>query len=184
MDAPSRRYQEVMQHFRSYASAERIELTPLPATMRQIEEAEQALGAVFPNSFRWYQLEFGYLRRSPLEIYGVHDPEPTNLTIVGINIDNRTELYPRLPIHLIAFSDSGGGDLLCFDTSRREGNECPVVWWDHENDEEQEPEEAAPSFLDWMESELRELAAEERGSLLDNLPYKHWIDTWFRRDKE
>ena len=67
-------------------------------------------------------------------------------------------------------------------TALRDG-ECPVVWWDHELDEAQSPEEAAPSFLDWIETELRERAAEEPGSLLDNLGpmYESWMREWFKK---
>jgi hypothetical protein len=181
MDAPSRRYQDVARFLRAYASAKGMRLGDRPATLEEIEHAERELGAVFPNSFRWFQLEFGDFDDGPLEIYTARTPEPSSRNIVGINIDWRTELFPRVPASLIAFSDNGGGDLLCFDTTSREAHECPVVWWDHEQGEDQEPEEAAPSFLDWIEAELREQAAEEKGSLLDALPYKAWIDEWRRR---
>jgi hypothetical protein len=181
MDAPSRRYEDVARVYRAYMAAEHITLAPNPATEQEIVDAERALGATMPNSFRWFQLEFGDVPNGPLDIYTARTPEPGLRNIVGINVDERTEARPRLPAQLIAFSDNGGGDLLCFDTTRHSGDECPVVWWDHEQDEQQEPQPAAPNFLDWLEGELAERAAEERGSLLDNLPYKHWIDTWLRR---
>jgi hypothetical protein len=181
MDAPTRRYQDVARFLRAYASAEGLRLGDRPATLEEIEKAERELGAVFPSSFRWFQLEFGDFDDGPLEIYTARTPEPSGRNIVTINIDARTELFPRVPVSLIAFSDSGGGDLLCFDTKRREADECPVVWWDHEQDEHQEPADAAPSFLAWIETQLREIAAEEKGSLLDALPYKQWIDEWRRR---
>jgi hypothetical protein len=146
-----------------------MNLVARPATAAEIAEAEQSLGAVFPDSFRWFQLEFGDFQRGPIDIYSVRTPVPPAINIVGINREARTEEGPRLPAHLIAFSDSGGGDYLCFDTRRREANECPVVWWDHEQDEDQEPQAAAPSFLDWLESDLKEQAAEDRPSLLDSL---------------
>jgi SMI1 / KNR4 family (SUKH-1) len=186
MDEPSRRYQDVARFFRAYASAEGMRLVARPATLDEIEHAERELGAPFPNSYRWFQLEFGDFEDGPVDIYSPRTPEPSHRNIVGINIEERTEDGPRLPAHLIAFSDSGGGDLLCFDTTRRDADECPVVWWDHELDEDQEPAEAAPSFLDWLEGDLKERAAEERGSLLDSLPYtyKHWIDTWVKRFRE
>jgi hypothetical protein len=73
--------------------------------------------------------------------------------------------------------------MLCFDTTRPEDGEYPVVWWNHEMDEDQEPEDAASSFLDWIEQELKEMAAEERPSVLDVLPniYKQWMDEWTRQ---
>ena len=180
MGTPSRRYEDAVRFFRAYASAERMTLVAHPATPAEIDEAERALGAVFPDSFRWFQLEFGDCQGGPLDIYTARSAQPSAFDIVGINRDARAELHPRLPAHLIAFSDNGGGDYVCFDTTRREANECPVVWWDHEQDEQQVPAPAAPSFLDWLEGELRERAAEERGSLLDSFPYKDWIASWFR----
>jgi len=180
MNAPSRRYEDAARFFRAYSAAERMNLVPRPATEAEIEEAEQALGAPLPDSFRWFQLEFGDFQHGPLDIYTVRHAEPPPYDIVGINRNARTELHPRLPAHLIAFSDNGGGDYLCFDTTRREANECPVVWWDHEQDEQQVPEPAAPSFPDWLEAELRERAEDGRGSLLDAIPYKQWIAEWVR----
>jgi cell wall assembly regulator SMI1 len=184
MDAPTRRYQDVARFLRAYASAEGMRLGDRPATLDDVEHAERELGAAFPNSFRWFQLEFGDFDAGPLTIYSARKPEPSGRNIVTINVASRTELFPRIPDYLIAFSDNGGGDLLCFDTSRREADECPVVWWDHEQDEDQVAAEAAPSFLDWIEAELRERAAEEKGSVLDALPYAHWISEWLRRHSQ
>jgi hypothetical protein len=65
--------------------------------------------------------------------------EPPSVNIVGINLDARRHGYPLLPPHLIAFSDSRGGDLCCFDTSALAHGECPIVWWDHEGTEAQQP---------------------------------------------
>jgi cell wall assembly regulator SMI1 len=183
-DTPSRRYHDVARFFRAYASAEKMQLVPQPASAEEIDRAERELGARFPMSYRWFQLEFGDVQDGPLDIYtGCTEAGPYSKNIVETNLKERAEAGPRLPAHLIAFSDNGGGDHLCFDTTRPEGDEYPVVWWDHELDEDQEPEDAAPSFLDWIEQELKEMAAEERPSVLDVLPnmYKQWMDKWVRR---
>ena len=181
---PSRRYQDVARFFRDHASAEKMQLATQPASVEEIDRAERELGARFPMSYRWFQLEFGDFEHGPLDIYTVRTPHgPYSRYIVETNLEERTEAVPRLPAHLLAFSDSGGGDLLCFDTTRSEGGEYPVVWWNHELDEDQEPENAAPSFLDWLEQELKEMVAEERPSALGVLPdiYKQWMDEWTRK---
>ena len=186
-EKPSRRYQDIARFFRAYASASRMQLVERPATRDEIERAERELGVAFPSSYRWFQLEFGDAQDAPLDIYTAHGATgPYSTSIVEVNLRERTELRPHLPVHLIAFSDDGGGNHLCFDTTRREDDECPVVWWDHEQDEDQEPEDAALSFLDWIEAELKERAAEEGGSLLNALPnmYKNWIDAWSRKFRE
>lgn len=182
MDAPSQNYQDVTRRFRDHAAAEKMKFVAHPTTVSDIQEAERALGTQFPESYRWFQLEFGDVEWAPIDIYSVRlVVSEYGVNIVAENQKARTEFFPPLPVHLIAFSDDGGGDYVCFDTSRQESNEYSVVWWYHDLDENQEPEEAGSSFLDWIDSELRELGAEQRGSLLDNLPYKQWIDTWTRQ---
>lgn len=60
----------------------------------------------------------------------------------------RTEMHPALPPYLVPLMNDGGGNLYCLD-SRREG-EPPVVLWNHEAGESQEPERVAADFLSWM----------------------------------
>ena len=153
-----------------------------PATHEELAAAEVALGCRLPASYRSFQLEFGNAGHSPVDIYSVRTPESSALNIVSINLDERHDAYPRLPAHLIAFSDGGGGDLLCFDTSDLKDGENPVVWWDHEGDEAQRPEPAASSFLDWLQQELHEMGAAPKGSYLGVLPqiYLGWIRTWLK----
>ena len=182
MDRASSRYQEIARLFRAHARSEGADVVPRPATPEEVAAAEEALGCQLPVSYRSFQLEFGNAAHSPVDIYSVRPPEPSEANIVGINLDARHQLYPRLPAHLIAFSDSGGGDLLCFDTSALNDGEARVVWWDHEGDEAQRPELAASSFLDWLERELHEMPAKSRGSHLAVLPqlYLGWIRTWLK----
>jgi hypothetical protein len=176
------RYEDIAHLFRARARSRGADVVPRPATHEELAAAEEALGCRLPASYRSFQLEFGNAAHGPVDIYSVRTPEPSELSIVGINLDERHDTYPPLPAHLIAFSDSGGGDLLCFDTSVLHDGETPVVWWDHEGDEAQHPEPAASSFLDWLEQELHEMAAEPKGSHLGVLPqiYLGWIRTWLK----
>ncbi len=176
------RDEDIAHLFRAHARLRGADVVPRPATPEELAAAEEALGCRLPASYRSFQLEFGNAANSPVDIYSVQTAEPSELNIVRINLDERHDTYPRLPAHLIAFSDSGGGDLLCFDTSVVHEGENPVVWWDHEGDESQHPEPAALSFLDWLEQELHEMAAAPTGSHLGVLPriYLGWIRTWFK----
>jgi hypothetical protein len=176
------RYEDIARRFRAHARSWGTDVVPRPATHEELAAAEEALGCRFPASYRSFQLEFGNAAHSPVDVYSVRTREPSERNIVGINLDERHDTYPRLPAHLIAFSDSGGGDLLCFDTLVLHDGENPVVWWDHEGDESQHPELAAPSFLDWLEQELHEMAAGREGSHLGVLPqlYLGWIRTWLK----
>jgi hypothetical protein len=147
-----------------------------------VAAAQDALACRFPDSYVWFQLEFGS-SDGPVEIYSVRPPEPPSINIVGVNVAERRDARPALPAHLVAFTDDGGGDFCCFDTSAMRDGECPVVWWYHDAGDDQEPELAGATFLDWLESELRERAEEDRGSPLDALPdvYAGWMREWFRK---
>ena len=179
------RYDDVTRLFREQARIQRSELVPNPATPDEIAVPEQGLGTRLPESFRRFQLEFGEYNGGPLDIYSVKPVEPPTRNIVSINRDARTELYPRLPSHLIAFSDNGAGDYNCLDTRAWIADECPVVWWDHELDEDQAPEPAAPSFLDWLQAELEEIAREEKESRVEQVGYfaQHVLREWLRGHK-
>ena len=182
MEAPTQRYRDLARRFREQALPHREGAVFEPATSAELAGAEEALGCRFPASYGWFQLEFDDWPQGPLDVYSVRRPQTGRYNIVGINQDERTDACSPLPPHLIAFSDNGGGDLCCFDTAALQGGECPVVWWDHEGDETQEHEVAAPSFLDWLEAELKERAEEAPGSLLDSLPhvYQQWMREWFK----
>jgi len=104
METPSHRYREVSHRVRELARSEASEVLPDPATPEEVSAAERALDCRFPDSYRWFQLEFGDFAHGPLDIYSVRG---AGLPIVGINLDARRTGYPRLPPHLIALSDSG-----------------------------------------------------------------------------
>jgi SMI1-KNR4 cell-wall len=156
-------HEDVARLFRSAAAgAGGADVVPRPATPAQIETAERALGSALPESFRQFQLEFGDCQYAPVDIYRVLPAEPPALNLVSINLDARTEMGPRLPSFLIAFSDDGGGNYFCFDTRAASESEAPVVVWDHELDEDQTPDLVAPSFVEWLRRELEERIDEEQ----------------------
>jgi hypothetical protein len=162
-DTPSKRYREVAHRYLEYARLENSEVVPDPATPDEISAAEVALGCRFPDSYRWFQLELGRVENDLLDICSVKRGESDTKNIVEANIDARGDSYAPLPTHLIAFSDSSY-DLYCFDTSAAKRGECPVVWWDREHDGTQRPQRVSASFLDWLEAEVRERAAEAKSA--------------------
>lgn len=156
-------YDEVARLFRKAAAkAGRAEVVPRPAMPEQIADAERQLGAGLPDSFRLFQLEFGGCQNAPIDIYNVLPGDPAGLNLVAINLKERTEMGPRLPAYLIAFSDDGAGDRFCFDTRAVNNNEAPVVVWSHELDEDQVPEPVATSFVEWLRNELETWIAEDQ----------------------
>jgi hypothetical protein len=176
---PTARYRLIARLFRDAAGQACVNA---PATLEEVIGARDALGYRFPDSYVWFQLEFGDVADGPLGIYSVRTVDPPRRNIVDLNLDERRRAGSRLPAHLIAFSDNGAGDYFCFDASARRHGECPVVWWSHELDG-QEPETAAPSFLDWIENELGDRAVDERPSPRDAPARgrRGWLREWFRR---
>jgi hypothetical protein len=61
------------------------------------------------------------------------------------------QMLPRVPRHLVPISPDGWGNHYCPDTSQFAEDECPVVFWSHEQGEDQEPEWTHSSFLAWLE---------------------------------
>jgi hypothetical protein len=128
----------------------------LPApTAAQLEAAERALGARLPPSFHYFLAHAGALRLDFWETLWVGGPELGWRDIVRVN---RRERRRGLPGHLVAFHGNGGGDLLCFDTSRAGADgECPVVFWDHEKPPAENLDDlcdSADGFAEWLWAEV------------------------------
>lgn len=150
MDEAIDQYEQIAQRIRQRAPSDYV---PDPATDAEIAVVEGELGYTLPDSYKRLQKEFGEYS-GVADIYGVK-PTPSPLqNIVGITMVERYECFPPVPDHLIPFSDNGGGDSYCFDTSRLRNGECPVVFWDHEGDQDQQPEPCAATFLDRLEEAI------------------------------
>ncbi|MCP4325787.1 MAG: SMI1/KNR4 family protein [Alteromonadales bacterium] len=127
------------------------------ASVNEIESVENELGVKLPDSYCAFQLKLGDFDEGFLDIYSVRSPQDGNINIAGITRMEQNECEPKMPQHLIPFSDNGGGDSYCFDTSDPNKSECRVVFWDHTASEDQKPEIVACDFLEWIENEIMEL---------------------------
>ena len=131
---------------------------PGPAGEEEIRRAEAELSTVFPISYKWFLRTFG-AADSPLEIYGVEPVVRLNITasfwnVVYMTESERNEVEPRIPAHLIPFNPDGMGNHSCLNTAMMSEGECPVVFWDHDASETQQPELTHDTFLDWLEERL------------------------------
>jgi hypothetical protein len=77
---------------------------------------------------------------------------PPWLNLVEMTRSEREQMRPALPHHLIPLMNDGGGNLYCLDS--RGAGEPPVVFWDHEAGDQQQPAEVAPDFISWLAGEL------------------------------
>ncbi len=145
------RYKRIIQLFKDNADSN---FSINQATDKEIKDAENELEIELPESYRAFQLEFGNFDWGILEVHSVKTPFLGVSNIVGITLSERTECHPNMPTHLIPFSDNGGGDSYCFDTSNYTDKECQVVFWDHTDSKNQKPEVVAKDFLEWIEKEI------------------------------
>ncbi|MCM2129773.1 SMI1/KNR4 family protein [Larsenimonas rhizosphaerae] len=108
-----------------------------PASL--IEAAEQALGIVFPPSYRDFLLSFGCGDIAGHEFYGVIGPDFSNSGIPdAIWLTLRERVDSNLPSRLVVVSAGGDGSYYSLDCGRvSDDKECPVIiWWPSASEEE------------------------------------------------
>jgi cell wall assembly regulator SMI1 len=126
----------------------------------EVAQCEEQLGVRLPESYKRFLREFGFALW-PEDVYGVYVGSSPGLQVMGNTETERHEVEPEMPHDLIPFSPDGWGNHYCLDTSRLVGGECPVVFWNHELDENQQPPQTHPTFLDWLEDRVtRELQSQ------------------------
>ena len=128
---------------------------PGPASEAMIREAEQELGATFPESYHCFLAKVG-AADFPFEVFGIapeHLPDfgGSYWSVIDMTQSERQEVEPPLLHHLIPISPNGMGDHWCLDTSCFHLGECPVVFWNHENGPDQRPNQTHATFLDWLD---------------------------------
>lgn len=128
------------------------------ASEAEIAQAERELGLSFPTNYRLYLQTFGWLEIGSHEMFGLGRDVPEYLHLVSMTLEERTIMHPLTPHNLIPVINDGGGNLVCLDTSRSMGDDCPVVFQDHALDEIRD---FAESFLDWLVKEMAAQAPQE-----------------------
>jgi cell wall assembly regulator SMI1 len=128
--------------------------------VEEVARCEEQLGVGLPKSYKQFLQSFGFARW-PEDVYGVYVGSTPGLQVVWNTETERHEVEPEMPYYLIPFSPDGWGNHYCMDTSRLVDGECPVVFWNHELDEDQQPPQTHTTFLDWLEERVtRELENE------------------------
>ena len=141
---------------------------PGPVSGATIREAEKELGVKFPESYIAFLQELGGAD-FPFDIYGLEPerPNPDDVgawSVVGMTQDERMEVLPQMPHHLVALCPDGGGNHWCLDTSHIQDGDCPVVMWLHDAGENQVPILMHATFVEFLES-----SAENSEELLEDL---------------
>ena len=122
------------------------------ATDREIADAETAIGDRLPTSYKVFLSTFGWARIYYDPIFGVGPSVPLEYGLVRHTMGERYEFEPNIPHHLIPVMNDGAGNHYCLDTANFHGEECPVVFWDHEHEDgsDQAPGPVSPSFDRWI----------------------------------
>lgn len=121
------------------------------ASMELVEFAQLTLRTLFPNDYIDFLITVGWLSLKSDEIYGLGLDVPTRLNVVRYTLSEQMEMEPKMPQSLVALLNDGAGNHYCLDTSKLVNGICPVVYWNHEEPEDQEPEFEANSFTVWFE---------------------------------
>lgn len=101
--------------------------SPCPENL--IRLAEIKLSVKFPETYRKFLEEFGYLMLMGVEIYGIvannpDSPMPPNT--VGVTLSARINF--ELPASFVVISELGDGQIYCLDCSHPE-NANVIVYW-------------------------------------------------------
>ena len=128
------------------------------ANGRDIRNEEDVLGRL-PDDYSYFLREYGWLSVQHLEIFGLGNAVPAYLDVVRMTLAERSEPGSPIPGSYVCVMNDGAGNLFCFDTAKSGGGAgIPIVLWDHELGQDQEPEVSERSFEDWLtallESEL------------------------------
>ena len=140
-----------------------------PATAEEIQALETDLGTRLPVSYREFLGRVGCLIPSINRNAEVH-----GLGTDGLSEDWRTddvlsftksysEADFKWPATAVCISPDGRGGCYCLDTARIAGDDCPVVYFDHELADEHPVagrfvprfQEVAASFEAWLERLMR-----------------------------
>lgn len=125
-----------------------------------IKQAETVLKVQLPGSYKQFLHKFGWGGIGNWELYGLGSDVPEYLDLVHMTVSEREEMRPGVPVHLVPIVNDGLGNHYCLDTNKVKDNDCPVVFWDHELTENQDPKFVSKGFVEWLSSLL-----DESGSL-------------------
>lgn len=105
--------------------------------VEQLERVEQELEVVFPESYRYFLLNYGSGDFKGREFYGLI-PGETDLEEIpnAFWFTKSAREDECLGTNLFVIEDLGDGVLACLDLSKLNENECPVVEFDSGSPEE------------------------------------------------
>lgn len=123
------------------------------ASEEAIRELEKSLGVTFPAGYVNFLRNFDGGEFRLVRMFSVAAERG-----YGRIEDQVLFLRNNLPAfadgYLIPIGDDFGGNVYCFDTAEEQDGEYRILQWDHENDDDAEPDLVADSFCEFLEFEL------------------------------
>ncbi len=113
---------------------------------KDISNAEKKLGVKLPRSYKELLRTCGTATIEGEEIFGIPSKR-TEIDFVKATLALRKWKEAQWPAHMIVIAADGRGGDFCLDVSKIKGDDCPVVYHDHELDEiDEKTERITPSF--------------------------------------
>ena len=155
------------KYLQEHSPNDRIERKSTPSD-RDIRDAEESLGLSFPSSYRLFVRKAGTCPLIFDEVFWIGSEGETYRDIVKVKKDEMGD--GNLQEFLIPFYADGYGNYVCFDTRKDNAGEYVVVFWDHEQQLTERPdnlEVVADNFAAWLIQEVKEQIAEDQAIMED-----------------
>ncbi|MBX3364544.1 MAG: SMI1/KNR4 family protein [Phycisphaeraceae bacterium] len=144
------------------AALQRVEVGP-PATRDQIEELEALTAHRLPRLYSDFLRTCGCLQAEGCEVFGTPPRRTPTYGALRCTRDRQQQQDMAWPKHLLVIGEDGRGGDYCLDLSKSDGQDCPVVYHDHELDNFENPsgistpsiEIKSPSFEKWLKRVVR-----------------------------
>jgi len=139
-------YQELREQIKFFSDKE----CGVGATATEIERAEAMLGTKFSESYRLFLQDYGWGRFAHQELYGLGSDVPPHLDLIRNTEAERNQMHPAMLLSLVPLLNDGAGNHYCLDVRKMRDSECPIVFWDHELGEDQNPKPVFDAFDKWL----------------------------------
>lgn len=128
------------------------------ATVEEIRLVLRGLKVKFPRSYVEFLKQVGWVEINGDPVFGLGPDADKAVSVELRNIDASVLAVPQVAPWYIVLADDGMGNFECLDTTKIVGDECPIVFWDHENPKGslQKPRLVTRTFTKWLADKVEE----------------------------
>jgi hypothetical protein len=127
----------------------------------RLEVFEKEIGYSLPFDFKFFLERSNGFSLLGVEVFGLGS-ELKGSSLDAIYDFEHRQVYKKMPLHFLPFSDDGRGNHYCLDLHRLTNQTCSVVFWQHDYDYTslEEIETCNDSFVSWLKEVMIEWALE------------------------